>query len=110
VVRRLGVEAAIETAPMGSFAQIVASARHGGPPRAALLDRERFVAETLAARERLEAGGVPQEELERAVAVFRLVPLRMESLTSSEHIWERWEWARKEGDDAWGGPSRLLPY
>ena len=70
----------METAPFGSFAQIMASSfrRHGTVGRLDLEDHERFEEETLMIKQRLEEGTMSKNEIESAIAVYRLVPHRME--------------------------------
>jgi hypothetical protein len=115
-----------DTAPLPSFAQIMAcSARgHGGggsgdeAGRTALLDRERFVGEVRDMKAQLLAGGGVGAEVETAVQAFRLRPHRVELLVSGADIWERFEWQRQRRPSgggehehgAWGEVRRLLPY
>ena len=116
------------TAPLPSFAQIMAcSARgHSGSGdtggssdeagRTALLDREHFVGEVRDTKAQLLAGGGVDAEVEAAVQAFRLRPHRVELLASGADIWERFEWQRRPSGGgehehgAWGEARRLLPY
>ena len=73
-------------------------------------DSKAFIQETEAIRERLAAKEVSYEEIDAAVAVYRLMPIRMELLESTDHIWDRFEWSRENRWKEWDPPKRLLPY
>lgn len=102
------VSEVLETAPIGSFAQILAVGRRKpGVGRMALRDREQFIEEVKQVKEQFEAGNVDMNELEACVRVVRLVPERIELLISGP-IWERFQWTREAGK--WTQSTRLLPY
>ena len=134
VAEEIPVSAIRATAPLPSFAQILAcSARGdegggegGGGQRPTLGDRTAFVDEVRALKAQLAAGGVPDNEIEGAVQAFRLRPSRMELLRSGPDIWERFEWQSQASGPSgagagvsadadappllWCNPRQLLPY
>jgi len=107
----LPVAEALKTAPMGSFAQILAVGRISANSidRLEMNDRERFLEEVAKVKVELESGKVDTNELESSVRFVRLVPDRIELLVSG-NIWERFEWTRDHTEGKWSTGVQLLPY
>lgn len=64
-------------------------------------------------RNRLEAGDLTKDELDKSMMLVRFVPYRMERYVGGpdQAMWDRWEWKRNSDfPEAWDKPSRLLPY
>ena len=109
------VEVALQTAPIGSLAQILVCAKFGtqGGSRASCVDRDQLVNQVNLMQVRLGQGDIPLEEIDKAIAMYRIIPKRIE-LCRSGTIWERFEWrniaSEAEKEMQWSQPRRLLPY
>ena len=61
----------------------------------------------------LGKGDIPLEEIDKAIAMHRIIPKRIELMRSGT-IWERVEWhniaSEAEKELTWSQPRRLLPY
>ena len=118
IAEEVPVEVALKTAPAASFAQILAAgARSGGKAdaegrRVRLEDREGFVGETAALKERLALSEITKDELSAAAIVYRVMPVRMELMVGGPDfpMWERFEWKLSVDGSEWAEPTRILPY
>jgi hypothetical protein len=119
------VSSVLETAPVGSLAQILAAgergrsplgeevgdAFHGGEGGWGLLpssEKESFVELVESYKRRLVAGEIEEEELARDVALYSLEPERVE-LCEEGAFWNRTEWWKDEAGE-WKDGLSLLPY
>mmetsp|Transcript_14277 Transcript_14277/g.28799 ORF Transcript_14277/g.28799 Transcript_14277/m.28799 type:complete len:279 (-) Transcript_14277:254-1090(-) len=119
VVAEIDVENVLDTAPMGSFAQILAVARRErsvkGQPndeRNSLCegqDKDSFIDEVAVLKAELENGNVDIGEIQEAVQVCRLMPSRMELMVSGG-IWERFEYVRLDEEGNEWDLRRIMPY
>ena len=73
-------------------------------------DAEGLATETEKIRDLLANDDVSQEMIDEAITMYRLVPTRVELLESTGGDWERVEWQRALGQEAWQAPKKLLAY
>ena len=109
----ISISEVLETAPIGSFAQILAVGRVkknkniNNKNRMILDDKTMFMEQVEQIKKELQAGTIDMEEMESSVRVVRLKPDRMELMISGP-IWERFEWTRD--GDKWTPKVQLMPY
>ena len=81
--------------------------------RASCVDRDQLVNRVNRMQVHLGNGDIPLEEIDEAVAMYRIIPKRIELMRSGT-IWERVEWrniaSKAEKEMEWSQPRRLLPY
>jgi len=78
-----------------------------------LIGRQSHFVELLQdARNELEAGKIPHEEIDNCIEARRFVPIRVERMVAEpdQVVWDRWEWKRNDIYCNWDQPRHLLPF
>lgn len=78
--------------------------------RLAMMNKSRTTEVMQRTRNELEKGAISMDEMNEAIAAFRLKPDRMEYMRGGPDtvMWDRWEWLRDK--DGWIDPKHLVPH
>ena len=112
----IGVEDAMQTAPLASFAQMIAAAAvPTHESRSSIRDRDNFLKNVDQVKTRLLRHEKSPDEIALSVVLYKLQPIRAEVLIGGPDFGacERIEWRRKTRGDpssSWSLPQRILPY